>query len=139
MTKSFQWQVIPICLAGIILILLLLHELDLDLDLDLDLIKTPFSESVVHIEYILSFIASYILFFWMLSPMFSMFKKQKGVVIHLHGVLIYIVYTILLLLTSPFALLSIRFFLQDKIYIKIISILTILSTLFSMYFTLSIK
>lgn len=133
MTKSFQWQVIPICLAGIILILLLLHELDLDL------IKTPFSESVVHIEYILSFIASYILFFWMLSPMFSMFKKQKGVVIHLHGVLIYIVYTILLLLTSPFALLSIRFFLQDKIYIKIISILTILSTLFSMYFTLSIK
>ena len=122
MTKSFQWEVVPIFLAGIILIFLLLN--------DLDLIKTPFIrvKSVVHIEYILSFIASYILFFWMLSPMFS----KKGVD---HVDLIYILYTILLLLTSPFALLSIRFFLQDKIYIKIISILTILSTLFSMYFT----
>ena len=124
----FQWEVIPIFLAGIILIFLLLH------DLDIDLIKTPFLKSVariVHIEYILSFIASYMLFFWMLSPMFS----KKGVVIHLHGVLFYILYTMLLLLTSPFALLSIRFFLQGKTYIKIISILAILSTLFSMYFT----
>lgn len=130
MTKSFQWEVIPIFLAGIILIFLLLH----DLDIDIDLIKTPFLQSVAHIEYIeyiLSFIASYMLFFWMLSPMFS----KKGVVIHLHGVLFYISYTMLLLLSSPFALLSIRFFLQDKTYIKIISILAILSTLFSMYFT----
>jgi hypothetical protein len=59
----------------------------------------------------------------------------KNVTIHIKVYLFYFIYTLVLLLSSPFALLSIRFFLQDEKYIKTISILTIISTLFSIYYT----
>jgi len=62
----------------------------------------------------------------------------KNVTIHIKGYLFYFIYTLVLLLSSPFALLSIRFFLQDEKYIKNISILTIVSTLFSLYYTFGV-
>ena len=128
-----QWQVVPVFLAGIILIMLLINDL-----------HTPTSptNSVLYIEYLLSFIASFILFFWMLYPIIKdvhyFLNPGKNVTIHIMGYLFYFIYTLVLLLSSPFALLSIRFFLQDEKYIKSISIATVVSTLFSLYFTFGV-
>lgn len=125
-----QWQVVPIFLSGIALIILLINDL-----------QTPPSptSSVLYIEYLLSFVASFILFFWILSPMYYLFKRRNdGSIMNIMGYLFYFIYTLVLLLSSPFALLSIRFFLQDEKYIKNISILTILSTVFSLYYTFGV-
>jgi hypothetical protein len=126
-----QWQVVPVFLAGIILIMLLVNDL-----------QTPTSptSSVLYIEYLLSFIASFILFFWMLLPIYYLFKQRNdgGSIMNITVYLFYFIYTLVLLASSPFALLSIRFFLQDEKYIKNISILTIVSTLFSLYFTFGV-
>ena len=122
-----QWQVVPVFLAGIVLIVLLINDLRTSVSI---------TTSVVYIEYLLSFISSFVLFFWILSPMyFSFTRRNEGSIINIWGVLFYYTYTLVLLLSSPFALLSIRFFLQDEKYIKTISILTIISTLFSIYYT----
>ena len=128
-----QWQVVPVFLSGIILIMLLIND-----------IQTPTSptNSVLYIEYLLSFVASFILFFWLLYPIITnvqyFLNPGKNVTINIKVYLFYFIYTLVLLLSSPFALLSIRFFLQDEKYIKIISILTIVSTLFSLYFTFGV-
>jgi len=128
-----QWQVVPVFLSGIILIMLLIND-----------IQTPTSptNSVLYIEYLLSFVASFILFFWLLYPIIKdvqyFLNPGKNVTIHIKGYLFYFIYTLVLLLSSPFALLSIRFFLQDEKYIKIISMLTIVSTLFSLYYTFGV-
>lgn len=125
-----QWQVVPVFLSGIILIMLLINDL-----------QTPTSptNTVLYIEYLLSFVASFILFFWVLYPIISnvqyFLNPGKNVTIHIKVYLFYFIYTLVLLLSSPFALLSVRFFLQDEKYIKIISILTVVSTVFSLYFT----
>jgi hypothetical protein len=128
-----QWQVVPVFLSGIILIMLLINDL-----------QTPTSptNSVLYIEYLLSFVASFILFFWMLYPIITNVQYHlnpgKNVTINIKVYLFYFIYTLVLVLSSPFALLSIRFFLQDEEYIKNISILTIVSTLFSLYFTFGV-
>ena len=128
-----QWQVVPVFLSGIILIMLLINDL-----------QTPTSptNTVLHIEYLLSFIASFILFFWLLYPIIKdvqyFLNPGKNVTIHIKGYLFYSIYTLVLLLSSPFALLSIRFFLQDEKYIKNISIATVVSTLFSLYYTFGV-
>ena len=128
-----QWQVVPVFLSGIILIMLLINDL-----------QTPTSptNTVLYIEYLLSLVASFILFFWMLYPIITnvqyFLNPGKNVTIHIKVYLFYFIYTLVLLLSSPFALLSIRFFLQDEKYIKIISILTVVSTVFSLYFTFGV-
>lgn len=128
-----QWQVVPVLLSGIILIMLLVNDLQTS--------ESP-TNTVLYIEYLLSFIASFILFFWMLYPIIKdvhyFLNPGKNVTIHVTGYLFYFIYTLVLLVSSPFALLSIRFFLQDEKYIKNISILTIVSTLFSLYFTFGV-
>ena len=128
-----QWQVVPVFLSGIILIMLLINDLQT---------PTPPTNSVSYIEYLLSFVASFILFFWLLYPIIKdvqyFLNPGNNVTIHIKGYLFYFIYTLVLLLSSPFALLSIRFFLQDEKYIKIISMLTIVSTLFSLYFTFGV-
>lgn len=128
-----QWQVVPVFLSGIILIMLLINDLQIP--------PSPTS-SVLYIEYLLSFTASFVLFFWLLYPIIKdvqyFLNPGKNVTIHIKGYLFYFIYTIVLLVSSPFALLSIRFFLQDEKYIKIISILTIVSTLFSLYYTFGV-
>ena len=132
-----QWQVVPVFLSGIVLIMLLINDLQNDLQT-----PTPPTNSVLYIEYLLSFIASFILFFWLLYPIIKdvqyFLNPGKNVTIHITGYLFYFIYTLVLLLSSPFALLSIRFFLQDEKYIKNISILTIVSTLFSLYYTFGV-
>ena len=125
-----QWQVVPVFLSGIILIMLLINDLQTS--------ASP-TNTVLYIEYLLSFVASFILFFWILSPMYYLFKRRNdGSIINIWGVLFYFIYNLVLLLSSPFAPLSIRFFLQDEKYIKIISMLTIVSTLFSLYYTFGV-
>lgn len=131
--QKFQWQVVPVFLSGIVLIMLLINDL-----------QTPTSptNTVLYIEYLLSFVASFILFFWMLYPIITnvqyFLNPGNNVTIHIKGYLFYFIYTLVLLLSSPFALLSIRFFLQDEKYIKNISIATVVSTLFSLYFTFGV-
>jgi hypothetical protein len=128
-----QWQVVPVFLSGIILIMLLINDLQTPI---------PPTNSVLYIEYLLSFVASFILFFWMLYPIITnvqyFLNPGKNVTIHIKVYLFYFIYTLVLLLSSPFALLSIRFFLQDEKYIKNISIATVVSTLFSLYFTFGV-
>ena len=127
---KFQWQVVPVFLSGIILIMLLINDL-----------HTPTSptNTILYIEYLLSFIASFVLFFWILSPMYYLFKRRNdGSITNTTGYLFYFSYTLVLLLSSPFALLSIRFFLRDEKNIKSISIFTIVSTLFSLYYTFGV-
>lgn len=127
-----QWQVVPVVLAGAILIMLLITDLQN---------QTPPTNSVLYIEYLLSFISSFVLFFWILHPIIKdvyYFFNPGKVTFNIMGYLFYYTYTLVLLLLSPFALLSIRFFLQDEKYIKSISLLTIVSTVFSMYYTFSV-
>ena len=124
-----QWQVVPVFLSGIILIMLLINDLQT---------PKPPTNTVLYTEYLLSFVASFILFFWILSPMYYLFKRRNDGSINIMVYLFYFIYNLVLLLSSPFALLSIRFFLQDETYIKNISIATIVSTLFSLYYTFGV-
>jgi len=128
-----QWQVVPVFLSGIILIMLLINDLQT---------PKPPTNTVLYTEYLLSFVASFILFFWMLYPIITMVQDfinpGKNVTINKKTYLLYFIYTLVLLLSSPFALLSIRFFLQDETYIKNISIATIVTTLFSLYYTFGV-
>jgi hypothetical protein len=103
-----------IILAGIILIGLILYDLK-----NSDTFSEDKKRNILYIEIILSFIASSVLLLWMT------YFIRAGIII----------YSLVLILTTPFSLLIIRSFLQNKSYIKFISILTIISTLFSMYFT----
>jgi len=133
-----NWNIIPVFIAGIILIILLINDLKSN-----SLLQLTHTISVLHVEYILSFITSYILFYWMLYPimkdMYNYFNLTGNVIYNIRGMLFYYIYTIVLLLTSPFGLFSIRFFLiEDKTHITFISILTIISTLFTMYFCFGI-
>jgi hypothetical protein len=108
-----------ILLAGIILIGLIIYDLK-----NSDTFSEDKKRNILYIEIILSFITSSVLLLWMIylirDGFFSIFI---------------IIYSLVLILTSPFSLLIIKSFLQNKSYIKFISILTIISTLFSMYFT----
>ena len=110
-----------ILLSGIILIGLILYDLKKS-----DTFSEDKKRNILYIQIILSFITSSVLLLWMIylirDGFFSIFI---------------IIYSLVLILTSPFSLLIIKSFLQNKSYIKFISILTIISTLFSMYFTYS--
>ena len=108
-----------ILLAGIILIGLILYDLK-----NSDTFSEDKKRNILYIEIILSFIASSVLLLWMTYFLRGDFMS-----------LFIIIYSLVLILTTPFSLLIIRSFLQNKSYIKFISILTIISTLFSMYFT----
>jgi len=109
-----------ILLAGIILIGLILYDLK-----NSDTFSEDKKRNILYIEIILSFIASSVLLLWMTYFLRGDFIPP----------LFIIIYSLVLILTTPFSLLIIRSFLQNKSYIKFISILTIISTLFSMYFT----
>jgi hypothetical protein len=109
-----------ILLAGIILIGLIIYDLK-----NSDTFSEDKKKNILYIEIFLSFIASSVLLLWMTYFLRGDFIPP----------LFIIIYSLVLILTTPFSLLIIRSFLQNKSYIKIISILTIISTLFSMYFT----
>ena len=109
-----------ILLAGIILIGLIIYDLK-----NSNTFSEDKKKNILYIEIFLSFIASSILLLWMTYFLRGDFIPP----------LFIIIYSLVLILTTSFSLLIIRSFLQNKLYIKIISILTIISTLFSMYFT----
>lgn len=139
-----NWNIIPVFIAGIILIILLINDLT-NIVPSSSSSSSPSSSSsssspsLLYIEYLLSFITSYVLFYWMVYPIIKdvyYYFNPGNVTYNIWGILFYYIYTIVLLLTSPFGLLSVRvFLLQDKTYVPFISILTIVSTLFTMYFT----
>jgi len=117
---SVLLQILPIFLANIILIGLLIYEQKTQ-----D-ISNYEKKIILYSELILSFIGSSVLLLFMSYilrtplPFSSFFPYFISLVI---------------ILTSPFALIIIRIFLPNKTYIKNINILLIISILFSMFFT----
>ena len=130
------FHVLPILLAGVLLIIVMVAQ-----------INSPSATiphigiSTVYVEYLLSFIVSFVVIYWMLLPFFYLFRDifqgNQRSLSHIvpSGYLFLFGYSVVAIILSPFGLLSIRFFIQDESYVKYISISTIVSTLAVMYFT----
>ena len=125
--KSQSVSIVPIFLSGLILISLNIYRL----------VKTDVSETdkyILYSEVFFSFIASSALLLWMsatlLLTMFSpnIFKNIK--------ILYMVLYSLFLILSSPFVLTIIKVSLEDKQADKYLSISIVLSTSFSMLYTL---
>jgi hypothetical protein len=93
--------------------------------------------STVYVEYLLSFIASFVVIYWMLLPFVYVLipGNTENTTVHLRAYLFLFFYAVVAIILSPFGLLSIRFFIEDDTYAKYISISTIVSTLVVLYFT----
>jgi hypothetical protein len=90
--------------------------------------------STAYVEYLLSFIASFVLLYWMLAPFYYLLRGDRSTIVS-SGLLFLIGYAFLAIILSPFGLLSIRFFIEDETYAKYISMSTIVSTIVVLYFT----
>jgi len=115
-------QILPIFLANVILIGLLIYEKKKQDISDYE------KKTILYSELILSFIGSSVLLLYMsyiLRIPFSHFNPPL------------FIYSLVIILTSPFALIIIRTFLQNQSYIKTINILIFISILFSMFVTFS--
>lgn len=123
MTFQSIIQITPVFLAGVVLIALLVNDIRA-----IDPIN-PHSLT----EYLLSFVASFVVMYWMLTPIFK--DVMRGGFSMSKTYAIYCMYGILLVCVSPFGILSLRFFLQDEKHITYASVLAIVSTVFSLYFT----
>jgi hypothetical protein len=132
MLKKTNWtnvfQLLPSLLAGMLLIVVMVIQ-----------INSPSATiphlgiSTVYVEYLLSFIASFVLFWLMLQPFVSLLIRGDLSNIVLSGYLFLFVYAVGAIILSPFGLLSIRFFIHDATYVKYISMTTIVSTLVLLY------
>jgi hypothetical protein len=94
--------------------------------------------STVYVEYLLSFIASFVVIYWMLAPfVYDLMRGRSATTttVNLRGYLFLSFYAVVAIILSPFGLLSIRFFIEDETYVKYISMSTIVSTLVVLYFT----
>ena len=109
-----------IYLANIILIGLIIYE-----QKNQDISNNE-KKVILYSELILSFIGSSVLLLFMSYILRIPFS---------HLYIPYFIYSLVIILTSPFALIIIRIFLPNKTYIKNINILLIISILFSMFFT----
>ena len=119
---SVLLEILPIFLANIILIGLLIYQ-----QKNQD-ISNYEKKIILYSELILSFIGSSVLLLYMsyiLRIPFSHFNPP------------YFIKSLVLILTTPFALIIIRTFLQNQSYIKTINIFIFISILFSMFFTFS--
>lgn len=123
MTFQSIIQISPVFLAGIILIALLVN----------DIRETDARITQSLPEYLLSFVASFVVMYWMLTPIFN--DIMRGGFSMSKPYAIYCMYSILLVCATPFGILSLRFFLEDEKYIMYASVLAIVSTVFSLYFT----
>ena len=133
MLKKTNWtnvfQLLPSLLAGVLLIVVMVIQ-----------INSPSATiphlgiSTVYVEYLLSFIASFVLFWLMLQPFVSLLIRGDWSNIVPSGYLFLLGYAVVAIILSPFGLLSIRFFIQDETYVKYISMTTIVSTLAVLYF-----
>ncbi len=136
--NQFQWknvvEITPVLLAGILLIVVMVIQMNHPIETipHLDI-------STVYVEYLLSFIASFVLLYWMLSPFVydlgRVGSSSPNTIVNPRGYLIYIIYAFVAITLSPFGLLSIRFFIEDETYVKYISMTTIVSTFLVLYFT----
>ena len=123
------FQLSPFLLAGVLLIIVMVAQ-----------INSPSATiphvdiSTVYVEYLLSFIASFVLLYWMLAPFYYLLRGDRSTIVS-SGLLFLIGYAFLAIILSPFGLLSIRFFIEDETYAKYISMSTIVSTLVVLYFT----
>ena len=120
-TYGVLLQVLPIFLANIILIVLLIYEQKNE-----DKLSNDEKKIILYSELILSFIGSSVLLLYMSYILRIPFS---------HFYLPLFIYSLVITLTSPFALMIIRTFLQNKSYTKNINIVIIFSTLFSMFVT----
>lgn len=125
MTFQSIIQISPVFLAGIVLIALLVN--------DIRETDTRITHSL-H-EYLLSFVASFVVMYWMLAPIFNDIIGGRFGISMSKPYAIYCMYGILLVCATPFGILSLRFFLEDEKYIMYASVLAIVSTIFSLYFT----
>ena len=110
-----------IYLANIILIGLIIYE-----QKNQDKLSNDEKKIILYSEFILSFIGSSVLLLFMSYILRIPFSLSF---------LPYFIYSLVIILTSPFVLIIIRMFLPNKTYIKNINILLIISILFSMFFT----
>ena len=129
------FQLLPSLLAGVLLIIVMAVQMNQP-----SATIPHIDISTVYVEYLLSFIASFVLLYWMLAPLIYLFfdlirGSSPNTTVNLRGYLFLSFYAVLAIILSPFGLLSIRSFLQDESYVKYISMTTIVSTLAVMYFT----
>jgi hypothetical protein len=125
MTFQSILQISPVFLAGIVLIVLLVNDIR-----ETDAIN-PHSLT----EYLLSFVTSFVVIYWMFTPLFNDIIGGRFNMSMSKPYVLYCMYSILLVCVSPFGILSLRFFLEDETQITYASILAIVSTVFSLYFT----
>jgi hypothetical protein len=133
MLKKTNWanvfQLLPSILAGVILIIIMVAQ-----------INSPSATiphvdiSTAYVEYLLSFIASSVLLYWVLAPFYYLLRGDRSTIVS-SGLLFLIGYAFLAIILSPFGLLSIRFIIEDESYDKYISMTTIVSTIVVLYFT----
>jgi len=126
------FQVIPSLLAGVLLIIVMMIQLNHPIA------AIPHIDiSTVYVEYLLSFMASFVLLYWMLAPfVYDLIRgSSPSTTVNPRGYLVLFFYAVVAIILSPFGLLSIRFFLQDETYVKYISMTTIVSTILVLYFT----
>jgi hypothetical protein len=133
MIKKTNWtnmfQLLPSLVAGVLLIIVMVIQMNRPIATipHLDI-------SSVYVEYLLSFIASFVLLYWVLAPFYYLFRGDWSTIVP-SGLLFLLGYAFVAIILSPFGLLSIRFFIQDETYVKYISITTIVSTLVVLYFS----
>ena len=129
------FQILPSILAGILLIIVMVVQMNQP-----SATISHIDISTVYVEYVLSFIASFVLLYWMMTPIIYLFfdlmrGSSTNRTVNLRGYLFLSFYAVVAIILSPFGLLSIRFFIQDETYVKYISMTTIVSTLAVLYFT----
>jgi hypothetical protein len=107
-------------LANIILIGLIIYEQKNE-----DSLSNDKKKNIFYSELILSFIGSFVLLLWMSYLLLIPFSNFSP---------FYFIYSLVLILTSPFGLIIIRSFLQNSVYIKNITIFLFFSILFNMMF-----
>lgn len=134
MIKKTNWtnvfQLLPSLLAGMLLIVVMVIQMNSP-----SATIPHLGISTVYVEYLLSFIASFVLFWLMLQPFVSLLIRGDWANIVPSGYLFLLGYAVVAIILSPFGLLSVRFFIQDETYVKYISMTTIVSTLVVLYFT----
>lgn len=134
MLKKTNWtnvfQLLPSLLAGMLLIVVMVIQMNSP-----SATIPHLGISTVYVEYLLSFIASFVLFWLMLQPFVSLLIRGDWSNIVPSGYLFLLGYAVVAIILSPFGLLSVRFFIQDETYVKYISMTTIVSTLVVLYFT----
>jgi hypothetical protein len=134
MRKKTNWtivfQLLPSLLAGTLLIVVMVMQINRPTATipQLDI-------STVYVEYLLSFITSFVLLYWVLAPFYYLFRADDWSTIVPSGYLFLFGYAVVAITLSPFGLLSFRFFIQDESYVKYISMTTIVSTLVLLYFS----